>query len=459
MRFLRRTSLWPAGLPRRFLILWCLALVCTAMAAFLPGAGGLFETIRQLGLVGLFIVGLVCVVWGLERIAQGIEADRVRSQPLLDRRVLVAGETIPSSRLRTPLWNPLDPGAWYYGRYGQRLKQSLLILTFYTLAFLLVHLILSNLGRTGNSDVVPYELPPGGGGGGQQAAPRSVRIQKVIAPKFVINPYSSIIINVPPIDTINLKIADVTKELYAAGQGSSDGKGAGGSGRGFGSGSGFGFGSGSGTGVLRFIRLQHSDAHWDKNFGIGGDDNMLRFIVEKGGIPQKYVAEHTERNVIPQLASYPAMKSPPLVYVAGSQTFLLSVSEKRILRQYMLEQHGMVLGDNIGGGGFHNQFISTMNEVTGVQAVKIPRDDPIHRQPYPLPELPIVVAHGGTAPYGWKVDGRWVAYYHPGALSDAWRDDHAGIKRDVHEACYQLGINIMLYAHEETYKWRESQKP
>jgi len=49
------------------------------------------------------------------------------------------------------------------------------------------------------------------------------------------------------------------------------------------------------------------------------------------------------------------------------------------------------------------------------------------------------------APLGWKVDGRWVAYYHPGALTDAWRDDHAGIKKDVYESCYLLGINIIFY--------------
>ena len=99
-----------------------------------------------------------------------------------------------------------------------------------------------------------------------------------------------------------------------------------------------------------------------------------------------------------------------------------------------------------------------MREITGVTEVPIPRDDYIHRRPYLLPLLPIVVAHGGTVPLGWNVDGRWVAYYHPGALSDAWRDDHAGIKKDIYEACYQLGVNVIFYAHLEYNKWLLSQQ-
>ena len=70
-----------------------------------------------------------------------------------------------------------------------------------------------------------------------------------------------------------------------------------------------------------------------------------------------------------------------------------------------------------------------------------------------------MAAHGGTVPLGWKVDGRWVAYYHPGGLSDAWRDDHSGIKRNIADLCYQLGINIVFYAHQEYGRWLKSQQP
>ena len=68
------------------------------------------------------------------------------------------------------------------------------------------------------------------------------------------------------------------------------------------------------------------------------------------------------------------------------------------------------------------------------------------------------MSRSGTAALGWKIDGRWAVYYHPGALSDAWRDDHAGIKKDIWEQCYQLGINILYYAYMEQDSWREAQK-
>lgn len=445
MRHLRLTPLRSAVLTLLYLLLWRQARV---WATEQSGAG-LVQTVEQLGLAGLFGLGVLWLVWLLERTTQRIESRRLRELPLLGRRIVVAGEAIQPPGGRS--WNPLDPAAWYYGRHSQRLKQSLTALTAYALAFLLVHLLLNNLNQaSGHNSVKPYELP---GGGGQDMMPRSVRIHKVIAPKFVINPYSSIIINVPPIDTVNLKLLEVTKGLYEVGQG---GEGTGGGGLGRGSGTGSGFGSGTGSGKVRFIRLKHSDRHWDKNFGIGGDLNML---IEYAARTGHKVADNTEAIEVSQLAAFPARQSPPLVYVTGSQTFLLSQNEKRILRQYLLERHGMVLGDNLGGRGFHNQFLTMMREVTGVQETTIPRDDYIHRRPYPLPALPIVVAHGGTIPLGWKVDGRWVAYYHPGALSDAWRDDHAGIKREFYEACYQLGVNIVFYAHVELDKWLESQKP
>jgi len=78
-------------------------------------------------------------------------------------------------------------------------------------------------------------------------------------------------------------------------------------------------------------------------------------------------------------------------------------------------------------------------------------------RPFEVPSLPIVVAHGGTLPLGWKIDGRWVAYYHPGALTDAWRDDHAGIRKDVWSPA-TAGANIIFYAYAEKDKWLSAQE-
>jgi hypothetical protein len=88
-----------------------------------------------------------------------------------------------------------------------------------------------------------------------------------------------------------------------------------------------------------------------------------------------------------------------------------------------------------------------------VREVPIPLDDVIHRVPFTIPYLPYVAPHGGNQALGWKVDGRWVCYYHPGDIADAWADDHAGVKPEVWKACYALGANIINYAHAEYSKW------
>jgi hypothetical protein len=279
-----------------------------------------------------------------------------------------------------------------------------------------------------------------------------VKVQKKVRKRYVINPYSSIAFTAPPpIDSIDVKLNDETANRYQVGMG--DG------GLGSGEGEGGGFGSGKDGGKIRLIRLRHSDKSWDKNFGIGGDRNLLAELVVRFPKMNGKVAEETEAIDIARLGTYKEKAAPPLVYVGGVGTFAPTAADKRVLKQYLIERHGMILGDALGNGGFHGNFIAVMNEVTGTTPVTIPRDDVIHKRPYEIPQLPIVVAHGGTTPLGWKVDGRWAVYYHPGAISDAWRDDRAGIKKPIADQCYLLGINILSYAHREHDQWRRSQNP
>ena len=72
--------------------------------------------------------------------------------------------------------------------------------------------------------------------------------------------------------------------------------------------------------------------------------------------------------------------------------------------------------------------------------------------------LPYVAKHGRSDALGWVVDGRLVAYYHPGDIGDAWADGHSGVPREVWESCYQLGVNVIFYAHAEYNKWLEATK-
>ncbi|MDB5306108.1 MAG: hypothetical protein JWO38_310 [Gemmataceae bacterium] len=395
------------------------------------------------GWVLVYLIGLGWVVYGVERAARRIEIRRAPTDIWGPPLVAVGGE-VPGGRRGG--WNPLDPAAWYYGRHGQRLRQSLALLATYSLLFVLVYTF-AHL-KFGSNDESEVDLPAGGGHDSIKAS--SVKVQKVVKKKYVINPYSSIVFAAPPpLDQIDVKLTEETANRYQAGQGAG--------GLGEGEGEGGGFGSGTGKGKYQFVRLRHSDRMWDKNFGVGGDRNLLAEFASRE--PKAKVADGSESIDYTGLANTSAKKPIPLVYVGGAHTFAPSAAEKKILQQYLIEKHGMILGDNLGGQGFHGNFIAVMTEVTGVSPVPIPRDDYIHQRPYPLPQLPIVVAHGGTTPLGWKIDGRWAVYYHPGALSDAWRDDRAGIKKEIAELCYQLGINILYYANREQDKWRLSQKP
>ena len=180
-------------------------------------------------------------------------------------------------------------------RLQPKTDQSLLALISYTLLFLLVALLFSQIG--GCREI--YEMPAGGGE--QQQLAQVVKIKKVIRKKYIINPLSSIIFAVPPIDDVQLELTEITKHAYQIGQG--EGKGA-------------GFSGGTFRGKVRFIRLEYSGGDWDQDYGVGGDLNML---LEYGIRTQHKVAERTESRTIGQLANFPLGKSPPLVYMTGQK--------------------------------------------------------------------------------------------------------------------------------------------
>jgi hypothetical protein len=379
-----------------------------------------FDTLRAYlargGLAGLFLIGLAWVVWGIERASQFYRRQ---------------GRTTARRRI----WNPLDLDAWYYGRRSKKLNQSLTALAGYSLAFMLTAMLISQLG--GCSEI--YEMPAGGGE--QQQIAQTLKVQKVIKKKFVINPFSAIIFNPPPIDEVKLQLNEVTQHMYAVG---------------YGQGTGAGFSGGTARGKVRFIRLEYGGGDWNQDFGVGADLNML---IEYGVRTQHPVHNQTESRTVAQLANFVVGKSPPLVYLTGQKNISLSKSEIKILREYLTDQHGMLFGDNGGSPHFHNQFLSMMRQVLpNVEPVKVPLDDVIHRIPYQIPFLPYVAPHGGKDALGWKVDGRWVCYYHPGDIADAWSDGHSGVSPEIYEACYQLGTNVIFYAHVEYNKWLDARQ-
>jgi len=278
-------------------------------------------------------------------------------------------------------------------------------------------------------------------GGGEQKQVQQVVVQKVIKKKFVINPFSAVIFNPPPIDQVKLQLTELTKHAYTVG---------------YGKGKGAGFSGGTNRGMVRFIRLEYSGGDWDQDFGIGADLNLL---LEYGIRTRHKVAKKTESRKIAQLRNFPVGKSPPMLYITGQRNIHLSKKDIEILREYLTVKQGMLFADNGGSSKWHGQFFNLMKQVLPtVRPVRVPLDHAVHQVPYIIPFLPYVAPHGGKDAFGWVVDSRLVAYYHPGDIGDAWADGHAGVKPEIAELCYQLGTNVIFYAHAEYNKWLDRRK-
>lgn len=410
----------------------------SVVAADAIGLAALRANVAWWGTLTFYGIGLVWVIWGLERASHFYERRRrLAALPLsVDQMVAAASGAVEAAVTQRRVHNPLDPEAWFYGRKSKKLNQSLTAFSLYSFAFLTAFYLATNLG--GCEEI--YELPAGGGQAKASVA-QTVRLEKVIKKKFVVNPFAAISFKVPPIDEVKLQIQEATAHQYAVG---------------YGAGTGAGFSGGTKAGKVRFIRLEYQGGDWDQEFAtVAGPDQLM--LMEYGLKTKQKVNEQAETRSIGQLKNFAAEKSPPFVYMTGQRNIQVSASEIKILREYLLDKHGMLFADNGGSGHWHGQFFAMMKQVLpNVQPTVVPLDDVIHRTPFQIPFLPYVAPHGGKEAYGWRVDGRLVCYYHPGDIGDAWSDDHSGVPKAVWEACYQLGANVIFYAHAEYAKWLEA---
>lgn len=383
------------------------------LAAHLPllfSAYGIASAMVSAGTVIAFFIGLAWAVWWIER------ETRRAPPPDTSKRV----------------WDPRQLAAWYFGRNNRKLRQSVFTVVTYAFLFGGLFLILTKL-----SGCAIYEAPLGGGEVTQLK--QVVKIQKVIKKKYVINPYSSILFNPPPIDDVKLDVLEVTEHLYQIGQGMGEGA---------------GFSKGSPRGKVRFIRLIYDGGDWDQDMARGADLNLL---TEYGVRLGHQVSDRPEPMAIARLKNFPPRKSPPMVYMTGQRNISVNDAEIKILRDYLLDHHGMLFADNGGSSAWEGQFVGMMAKILPrIEPISVYLDHPIHRIPYPLPRLPIVAPHGRSNALGWVVDGRLAVYYHPGDIGDAWADGHSGVPHEVWESCFQLGVNIIHYAHAEYNKWLSS---
>ena len=138
------------------------------------------------GMWSLYFLGMVWVVWAVERASHFYETRRY------ERRRREQSEAIEFARAAhrathdddvddERVHNPLDPHAWYFGRRSRKLNQSLTWISAYSVCFSIAFLVFTQIG--GCSDI--YEMPAGGGQQAQIA--QAVKIQKVIKKKFVVN--------------------------------------------------------------------------------------------------------------------------------------------------------------------------------------------------------------------------------------------------------------------------------
>ncbi len=407
--------------------------ICTLPAIFLAvslsswlGWVSLSSTFSQLGIGLIFILGLGWSVWIVERSSLILQTKHQHtSNPLAAMNSAGLEQTVKTS-------NPLNIQAWYYGNKHRKLNQSATTGLIYTLFFILIILLITQL--TGCNEI--YELPDGGGN--PQLKQNVVKIKKVIRKKIIINPLSAVLFNPPPIEEIKLQLQELTKHIYEVGHG--EGKDS-------------GFEGGTKRGLVRFIRLSYSGGDWEQDLNRNSDLNMLLWYAANTG---HKTAKKPEVRSISQLKRFPEGKSPPFVYMTGQGNIRLNNTEIKILQEYILGKHGMIFADNGGSSGWHSQFFSLMQKtLPKVKPQPVPLDHPIHNG---VPFLPVVAPHGGRLAWGWVVDGRIAVYYHPGDIGDAWADGHAGVPRHVWESGYRLGGNVMLYANSEYSRWLTAKK-
>ena len=289
----------------------------------------------------------------------------------------------------------------------------------------------------------PYGLPKGSG----QPKPQQVQVKKIKPKKkpkkLTVNPWSPYILtrmNIDDVQTLK-ELEEETKDTYETNRTPLGG------GKGPGNG---GWPQGMEGAAVRFIRLKYRGGDWDQDMGKGADYNLLIKFHEWTGLK---IARETEAREIVRLKFFPKKKSPPFVFLTGSKGLSVSDSEVKVLREYCENEGGMLFIDN-GGGYFDGQVRSLLRRVfPGKPLVDIPNDDTIYQKPYVFPDgAPPFWHHAGYRALGVRSEGRWMVFYHPGDINDAWKDDHSGASAEVAEQAYKLGVNVIYYAFTQYYR-------
>jgi hypothetical protein len=299
--------------------------------------------------------------------------------------------------------------------------------------------------------VDPYRVPEGSGNPVISFV-KLVKPKKKPKKKIFVNPKSAISFHIPTVDESQLEqeVEDKSQLTYAADASAVHKLGGGGK-KG-------GWPDGMKNGLVRFIRLEYDGESWDDGMdaALRADINFLEEFKKATGFK---VAAHGESNPINLLDNYPKGFAPPFVYMTGSGRINISPQDMKILREYLLDG-GMLFAD-CGSRQWNASFRAFIQALfPGEPLLVVADDDPIFQMPYVFANgAPPLWHHGGSRALGIKRGGRWVVFYHPGDVNDAWKTGHSGVSPELTSRAYELGINILYHAFtrylEATRKYRK----
>jgi hypothetical protein len=197
----------------------------------------------------------------------------------------------------------------------------------------------------------------------------------------------------------------------------------------------------SGLGELTIAQLQ---------YGGGGDwyanpsalPNLLAEIRKRAGL---HVSERPAQTRLTD----PTLWNYPFLYLTGHGNIRFTPEEARILRTYLEGGGFLHVDDNYG---LDESFRREIRKVfPDRQLVELPRDHPVYRTFYDLPEgLPKIHKHDGKPAQGFGIfhEGRLVVYYsYESDLGNGWEDaDRYHDPPELREKAFRMGVNLFLYA-------------